>query len=449
MQDNGKAEGAVNAPGLADDDARAAHEAKRKAIHQARVEARREAEQKLAEEQAAANAAQSARPQPAQNSARHVAIKPTATRTRGKRRHAILLISLLLMVGVPTLGAALYLFGIAHDQYHSTVGFSVRKEEVNSPVEILGGITSLSGSSTSDTDILYEYIQSQEMVEMVDARLDLRAIYSKPDGDPYFAFDPGGNTEDMVAYWNRMVKIHYDSGTGLIELRVLAFTPDDAQTVAKAVFEESSRMINEISAIARDDATRYARSELDRAVERLKTARQAITEYRQRTQIVDPTADIQGQMGLLNTLQAQLAEALIELDLLQETTRESDPRISQAQRRIEVITDRIEEERKKLGVGTGTNDGGRDYATLFSEYERLSVDREFSEQAYTAALSAYDAAQSEAQRQSRYLAAYVKPTLAQSAQYPRRFLLVALTALFTFLTWAIVTLVFYSIRDRR
>lgn len=446
MQDNGKAQGANAAGTFADEDARAAHEAKRKAIHEARVKARHDAEQKLADEQVLEG---SSKPAPTAKPARPVAIKPAATRTRGRRRHFVLLASLLLMVGVPTLGAAWYLFGIASDQYHSTVGFSVRKEEVNSPVEILGGITSLSGSTSSDTDILYEYIQSQEMVETVDAQLDLRVMYSRPDNDPYFAFDPAGNTEDLLEYWNRMVKIHYDSGTGLIELRVLAFTPDDAQTIAQAVFAQSSRMINEISAIARDDATRYARAELDRAVERLKTARQAITEYRQRTQIVDPTADIQGQMGLLNTLQAQLAEALIELDLLQETTRQSDPRISQAQRRIEVITDRIEQERKKLGVGTGVDEGGRDYATLFSEYERLSVDREFAEQAYTASLSAYDAAQSEAQRQSRYLAAYVKPTLAQSSKFPQRGLLVALMALFTFLGWAIVTLVFYSIRDRR
>ena len=136
------------------------------------------------------------------------------------------------MVGAPTLGAGFYLLTTAVDQYHSTVGFSVRKEEVNSPVEILGGITNLSGSTSSDTDILYEFIQSQEMVETIDARLDLRSIYSKPDGDPWFAFNPDGSTEDLLDYWHRAVKIHYDSGTGLIELRVLAFAPEDAQTVA-------------------------------------------------------------------------------------------------------------------------------------------------------------------------------------------------------------------------
>ncbi|KNG92250.1 hypothetical protein ATO11_18500 [Pseudaestuariivita atlantica] len=374
-------------------------------------------------------------------------VKKTATRARPRRRHFMLVLSLLLMVAAPTGVAGWYLYTVAADQYHSTVGFSVRKEEINSPVEILGGITSLSGSATSDTDILYEFIQSQEMVEAVDAVLDLRAIYSKAPDDPVFSFDPSGSREDLVDYWNRVVRIFYDSGTQLIELRVTAFEAADAQAVAQAVFDESSRMINQLSAIARDDATRYAREELDRAVDRLRKARQAVTEFRSKNQIVDVDADIQGQMGLLTSLQAQQAEALIELDLLRETTRENDPRIVNAERKLEVISRRIADERKKLGVD---DEGQREsYATLVGEFEVLTVDREFAESAYTAALASYDAALSEAQRQSRYLAAYIQPTLAEEARYPQRAVLLALIGGFLFLGWALITLVFYSIRDRR
>ncbi len=377
-----------------------------------------------------------------------VQIKPQAGPARARGRHIILLMTFLMMVVAPVIVGTYYLFAIAVDQYHSTVGFSVRKEESNTPVELLGGITNLSGSSTSDTDILYEFIQSQEMVEAVDEKLDLRAIWSKPDFDPVFAIDADISIEDLMSYWRRMVRISYDGGTGLIELRVLAFEPQDAQDVAREVFEESSRMINEISAIARQDATRYAEDELEKSVQRLKDARLAITEFRSRTQIVDPTTDLQGQMSLLANLQGQLAEALIEMDLLRETTREGDPRITQAQRRIDVIGVRIDEERKKIGV-SGSDSEGRDYATLFSEYERLSVDREFAEQSYIAALTAYDGAISEAQRQSRYLAAYVQPTKAQTSQYPQKEMLAALLAMFCFLIWAILVLIYYSIRDRR
>ena len=220
----------------------------------------------------------------------------------------MVLFSFLLLVVAPLGGAGWYLYTVADDQYASHVGFSVRKEEVGSAVELLGGITDLSGSSSSDTDILYEFIQSQQMVRIIDKRLNLKEIYHNPD-DIIFGLGDDGRIEALSSYWGRMVKVFYDSASGLIEIRVLAFDPAHARAIAQAVFEESSRMINDLSTIAREDATRYAREELDRGVERLKAAKAAMTAFRSRTRIVDPLADIQGQTGLLNSLQEQLAAA--------------------------------------------------------------------------------------------------------------------------------------------
>ena len=42
----------------------------------------------------------------------------------------------------------------------------------------------------------------------------------------------------------------------------------------------------------------------------------------------------------------------------------------------------------------------------------------------------------------------LKPALAEEAEYPRRFVLSALTGLFLLLTWSILALIYYSIRDR-
>src|SRR5690606_5796740 len=111
--------------------------------------------------------------------------------------------------------------------------------------------------------------------------------------------------------------------------------------------------------------------ELERSTERLRMARIALTQFRSRTQIIDPSADIQGQMGLLSNLQQQQAGAMIELALLRETASPDDPRIAQGERRIAVIEAMIAEERRKLGVGaTGTEDGS-DLSTLVGEFERL------------------------------------------------------------------------------
>jgi capsular polysaccharide transport system permease protein len=148
-------------------------------------------------------------------------------------------------------------------------------------------------------------------------------------------------------------------------------------------------------------------------------------------------------------LQQQLGEELIKLDLLSEQANESDPRAVQSKLRIEAIRKRIAEERRKLGGGADMQGDGGDYASIVTEFEKLTVDREFAEQKYTTALSNFDTAQAEARRQTRYLAAFEQPTLPESAEYPRRWLILGLTVLFLTVGWSILVLIYYSLRDRR
>ena len=368
-----------------------------------------------------------------------------------RKRHYTLMVSFVIIVFLPLMAASWYLYAKAADQYASTLGFTVRSEDVSSAIDILGGLGSSlgGGSGAQDSNILYEFMRSQQLVQDIDDKIDLRTMFSKRrDPDWLLSYDPEGTIEDLTRYWERMIRISYDSGSGLMEVRTRAFTAEDAKAIADAIFDENSKILNELSAIARADATRYAAEDLAQSVERLKQAREALTTFRLKNQIVDPNADIQAQMGLLTTLQTQQAVALIDFDLLADIARDGDPRLEQAQRRLDVIETRIKAEREKFGVG-GQGPGGVEFATTIADFERLTVDREFAEAAYAASLSARDASIAEANRQSRYLATYIKPTLAQKSEFPQRFILLAVIALFSGLIWAIFILVYYALRDRR
>ncbi len=373
---------------------------------------------------------------------------PTASRARMRPRHMALIVSFAICVLLPGAITTWYLWARAADQYASTLGFSVRKEDVGSGLELLGGITSISGSSSADTDILYDYMQSQKLVAEIDADLDLRSIWSKPEGDPIFTFFAPGSIESLMDFWQRQVQVSYDNTTRLIEIRVLAFDPRDAQRIATLLFDKSTAMINRLNDAAQADALHFAGGERDSAEARLKETRAAVTEFRNRTQSVDPAADMQSQAGLLANLQSQLAQALIDADMLAASTRNADTRGEQAALRITVIEDRISAEREKLGLGAN-GDTSAVYATLVGEYERLSVDREFSETAYRAAQLAYEAAQADARRQTLYLAAHIAPTLAETAQFPLRQMILGTVMMFLCLAWSIAAMVYYSLRDRR
>lgn len=379
-----------------------------------------------------------------------IEIRPLAEPTRLKPRHRGLLFSFILIVLLPLLVASAYLWLVAQDQYASTVGFTVRREEGgSSSADLLGGIAQITGGGTSEADILYEFIQSQEIVATIDERIGLTSLYSIHwPADPVFALWPDARIEDLQSYWQRMVRISYDQSSRLIELRVLAFHPEDAQRIAGEIVSESQRMINDLNTSAREDVMRYANEDLETAVERLKTAREALSRFRTRTRIVDPAADIQVQMGVLNNLQQQLAQALIENDIVLGTTVGGDPRREQAARRIQVIRDRIAAERQNFATDEASF-AGESYPMLIAEFESLTVDLQFAEESYRAALAAVDVARARVSRQTLYLAPYISPTLPQTAEFPQRIVLIGLVGLFLALAWSIAALIYYSVRDRR
>ena len=375
-----------------------------------------------------------------------VSAPPTAEKARFRVRHLTLLLVFALWVIAPLTVAATYLYTVALDQYASHVGFSVRKEEGPSAAGLLGGLAEFSSvSNSSDTDILAKYIEGRQMLISISQILDLPEMYVRAD-DPVFSLKENATIEELEAFWQRVVKVYYDTRSELIEIRVLAFDPNDAQKLNQAIVDESTSVINRLNAVAIEDTIRYAKDELEKAVDRLKLARQNITVFRTRTKIVDPLADTQGQLGLINSLQSELTSALIELDLVSETANANDPRIAQGERRVRIIQSRIEEERNRLGSEENVDDT---YSNLLGQYEELAVDLEFAEKNYLSALASYTAAQAEAQRKSRYLATYLPPTLAESAQYPQRELILGLLACALFLSWASGTLIYYSVRDRR
>lgn len=368
-----------------------------------------------------------------------------------RSRHWLGVVLFVLTVVIPTVAAIYYLWNHAEDQYVSEAGFVVRSEQGADSASLLRGLAQIGGTGvTSEADVLHAFIQSGDLVNSVDQQLDLRSHYNQfYTTDPVFSLKPDASLEDLTSYWERVVRLAYDNSTGLIEVSVSAFDPDYAQKVNIAIIDASQRMINQLNEQARADAMRYASEDLEQTVTRLKSAREALTQYRTRTQIVDPQADIQSRMGVLTTLQQQLAEALIEFDLLTLNTRPGDPRLRQAQQEIDAIRNRIAIERATLSSDIDEPGGiAEDYPKLIAEYESLQVDLLFAEETYRAALASVEVARAEAQRQSMYLATYIRPTLPQSSQAPRRELLAALVAGFALLAWAIVALIYYSIRDR-
>jgi capsular polysaccharide transport system permease protein len=370
-----------------------------------------------------------------------------AAPARFRFRHYAAVVTFVLAVLLPLAASVWYLFARAADQYHSTTAFSVRSEEVAaSAAGLIGALTQVGGGSASDTDILYDFIRSQEIVAAVDAKLDLRSIYNRAaPRDFFFTLGEDPSIEALLDQWHRMVQVDLESHAGIIHVTARAFTPEEATAIAQAILEESSALVNRLSEQARADAVSFAKGELAESEENLRVLRGRLAAFRRENRLVDPGADVAGQAGLVTALQGELAEAMVERDQLLSFVGADDQRVVQAERRIDAIGKRIEAERAAVGAGGDQ----AALADMVGDYEALKVDLEFASAAYTQAMAGVTAARAEARRQSRYLAPHVLPTGAEQALYPRRLLLAGLVLLFLTLGWGILMLLYYNVRDTR
>jgi capsular polysaccharide transport system permease protein len=372
-----------------------------------------------------------------------------AQRAAPRRRHRIGVLSFLVAVMLPALASVGYLYAFAADQYASRVAFSVRSAESETPVEFLGALTrTIGGSIGPDAEIIYAFIRSQRMVERAMAALPLEAIFNVPGRDIVFRLGEDQPIEDVTRYWNWMTDVSFDASTGIVEFEVRTFDPESAERIAAFVLDESTDLVNRLSLAARNDAVRLARGVLDEAEARLRDVRLRIRAFRDVEQQLDPTENARAALGLVSGLEGELANAEVELDAQLKLVGERSPRIPVLRQRIASLKARIAEERSRLGAGSAERSTHENLSRLLADYEELAVEREFAENAYVSALRSYEQAQIETRRQMRYLAAHIAPTRSVEAQYPRRWLIALTVFLALSVTWAVLLLIAYNVRDR-
>jgi capsular polysaccharide transport system permease protein len=348
------------------------------------------------------------------------------------------------IVGLPTLVAGVYYFAIASDLYLSEAKFIVRspKQVQTSSIGALIQSTGLA-RAVDDTAVVEDFIMSRDAVRRLERENDLRALFSRPEGDLVTRF-PGilmrSDFEALFRRYDHFVSIETDHTSGVTALRVKAYRPEDALTIARALLSYSEQLVNELNERARKDALSTAEQEVDRAQQRVSAIQRQLTAYRVEQKMLDPKSASAGVLELIGQMSAAQATARQQLGELFKNSPNS-PQIPVVQSRIASLDKLIAEERTKLSGETNSV-----VATL-TEYERLALDRELAEKALASAFTSLEAARLEAQRQQLYLETIAQPNLADYPLYPKRIVSFGMVLVSCLLAYGIAWLLVISARE--
>ena len=372
------------------------------------------------------------------------ASRPRTTLQQWRRR--IALFTFIPFVVIPITLAIAYFGFIASDKYLVEVKFAIRSPNGYSPSDMIGLVVgaSAAGSTFLDSYIVSDYIESGEMLEQLEERISIRSIYDNDIADPLMRFDSTKSKEDFLDYFDWMRSVYFDNNSQVITVEVQAFTAEDAEKVATEILKLTEELVNRISEQARLDTVKTAEQEVVRAEEALREKRLAISAFRERYQDIDPLAAVGTRQGMLAALESELAATISERDALLSRLAADSPQVRIKNDRIDALRAQLADLRSRLGSGT---DDEVSLTKRIGAYEVLKVDLEFLERAYVSALTSLEAARLEADRQQRYVATFVRPTIPEKAVYPRRELNILLVIVFALMGWGISVMFVYIVRE--
>ena len=350
-------------------------------------------------------------------------------------------------VVAPSVLSAAYLWGFAQDRYVTSFSFSVRnQQEMAQQAGAMAAMAGMGGAGASDAGVVADFLSGREVIErMIVAGVDVPGILSQgADVDPIFSLAAGSRAEEVERYWRRVAHVERDPQTGIVRFSVRAASRDGAMTLASSAMGQADRLVNELSERAATDATRVSAAETARAEGRVLRARDALAAFRREKLVVDPAREFEARMSVVTGMRQKLADALIARAGVMETSS-SGPRDVRAENldvQIRNLRAAIADEESRTGA-----EGG--YALIASEYESLSADLMFTDEAWRAAIAREDAARQEAESQRAYLAVHSEPREAGMSVTPNRPLLLALVAGGALVLWSFVSLLVAGMRGRR
>jgi capsular polysaccharide transport system permease protein len=289
------------------------------------------------------------------------------------------------------------------------------------------------GGAASQTFSVIDYMQSHDAVGDLQQKVDLVAIFRRPEVDLISRLwwkDP--TNERLLKYYKGKVTLTYRQETGITTLDVHAFRPEDSLLIASTLLGLGEGRVNAYNTRVTADMVRVAQDEVNNAEQRVESSETAVTAFREQYGDVDPQASGTSGMELIAGLNGELSQTQMQLTQMNGYLSAYSPQVTTLKNRIAALQKQIALQSELL---TGPQSGT--LAPILAKYQDLSMRLRFAQQNYTATQTALETAREDAMKQQLFLVRVVEPNLPESSLFPRRFTIVG--------TFFAVLLLAYSI----
>lgn len=349
---------------------------------------------------------------------------------------------------LPMIIAVIYYIFFAKDRYVSMAQIAVRQVGGSDAPQIPGLAVMLNGvnpTSREETLYLREYLRSQDMLDVLQKKLGWASHYSSNSRDPLFWLSETAPQEDVLEYYRRLVRTHFDEQTGLLAVEVQSFDPRLSREILEVMLGESERFINEISHKMAREQMSFAKNELTKAREEYEGRRDALLSFQSENNMLDAEEAAKARASVISEIEANLTKERTTLKGLAAVLDKNTPQIRQQLNKIKALEQQLVSENKRL-ISEKSGDKLNVVASL---YRNLTIDATIAEEAYKYAVSAVESARVEASKKLRSLVTVVSPNSPDKAIYPEKLYNLVTLFIGLLVLYGICVFVIATIEDHR
>jgi capsular polysaccharide transport system permease protein len=350
----------------------------------------------------------------------------------------------LLVVVLPTVLATLYFGFFASDVYVSQSQFVVSSPD-KPAASGLGILLKSTGFSNAGDEVYaaQEFVRSRDALHELNKKDAVEHAYGDSSISVFNRFNPvglNGSFEDLYDYYLGKIKIQYDAGSSIATLSVRAYTPQDAYRFNRQLLELAESVVNRLNTRGREDVVQFAAQEVREAQIAARNAAVALAAFRNTHGVVNPEEQAKAQLEMISKLQDELISARVQLQQLRAMAPEN-PQVPLLETRIRGLQQQIDQQ---MGQVAGNR---RSLSQSAVQYERLELERQYTDKRLAAAMNSLQDAEDEARRKQAYVERIAQPSLPDDAAEPRRLRGILATLILGLVIWGILKLLIAGVRE--
>lgn len=311
--------------------------------------------------------------------------------------------------------AAYWLFG-ASDRYVSVAHVLVQRTDFpggqgTDLSAILGG-----GGNKSDQLLLRDYLLSKDVLTKLDRELGLRAHFSD---ETYDLISRMPNKDEAIEkfhkYYLSRVSVDFDDYSGVLVIRVQAFSPNMAQKMASLLVKEGEAFMNQLARELAQEQVDFLKGQVRQIEERVLAARRSLLAFQDKQGLASPQATVESIVGIIAKMEAQRSELQAQRGGLEAYLVPGHPSIVMLDQQIKALDAQILKEKARIAAPSGER-----LNRTAEEFQRLELEASFAQDLYKTALTALERGRIEATRTIKKLSVVQAPMLPEYPEQPRR-----------------------------